>query len=70
VEVDDRKATTGAKIRDGEMQKIPYLLIVGDREQGAGTVAVRQRGEGNKGAQPLSEFIARLTPELCPPSSD
>jgi len=69
VEVDDRKATTGAKIRDGETQKIPYLLIVGDREAEADTVSVRQRGEGDKGATPLQEFIDELTPQLAPPSS-
>jgi len=69
-EVDDRKATTGAKIRDGETQKIPYLLVVGDREAEAGTVSVRQRGEGNKGARPLADFIAELEPQLAPPSSD
>jgi len=67
--VDDRKATTGAKIRDGETQKIPYLLVVGDREAEAGTVSVRQRGEGNKGARPLADFIAELEPLLAPPSS-
>jgi threonyl-tRNA synthetase len=70
VEVDDRKATTGAKIRDGETQKIPYLLIVGDREQEAGTVSVRQRGEGDLGASDLADFVEKLTPELLPPSSD
>ncbi len=70
VEVDDRKATTGAKIRDGETQKIPYLLIVGDREQEAGTVSVRQRGEGDLGARPLADFIAQLTPEMQPPSAE
>jgi len=70
IEVDDRKATTGAKIRDGETQKIPYLLIVGDREQEAGTVSVRQRGEGNLGARPLADFIAQLTPEMQPPSAE
>jgi len=69
-EVDDRKATTGAKIRDGETQKIPYLLIVGDREQDAGTVSVRQRGEGDLGASELGDFLAKLTPELSPPSSE
>jgi threonyl-tRNA synthetase len=69
VEVDDRKATTGAKIRDGETQKIPYLLIVGDREQEAGTVSVRQRGEGDLGPSDLADFIGKLTPELSPPSS-
>jgi threonyl-tRNA synthetase len=70
VEVDDRKATTGAKIRDGETQKIPYLLIVGDREQEAGTVSVRQRGEGDLGPSAVADFIAKLTPELSRPSSD
>jgi len=69
-EVDDRKATTGAKIREGEIQKIPYLLIVGDREAEAGTVSVRQRGEGDKGARPIADFIAELEPQLAPPSSD
>jgi threonyl-tRNA synthetase len=69
VEVDGRKATTNAKIRDGETQKIPYLLVVGDREQEAGTIAVRKRGEGNKGAIALSEFAATLTAEMAPPAS-
>jgi len=69
-EVDDRKATTGAKIRDGETQKVPYLLIVGDREAQAGTVSVRQRGEGDKGARPIADFMAELEPQLAPPSSD
>jgi threonyl-tRNA synthetase len=69
VEVDDRRATTGAKIRDGEMQKIPYLLIVGDREQEGGAVAVRKRGEGDLGPRPLEEFAAALSSELAPPSA-
>jgi threonyl-tRNA synthetase len=69
-DVDDRKATTGAKIREGETQKIPYLLIVGDREQEAGTVSVRQRGEGDLGASELADFIEKLTPELLPPNSE
>jgi threonyl-tRNA synthetase len=68
-EVDDRKATTGAKIRDGEVEKVPYLLIVGDREQEAATVSVRKRGEGNLGAQPLAQFLVGLAPELEPPSA-
>ncbi len=67
VEVDDRNATTRAKIRDGELEKVPYLLVVGDREAEAGAVAVRRRGEGDLGAQPLGEFLARLGPELAPP---
>ncbi len=67
VEVDDRRATTGAKIRDGEMQKIPYLLIVGDREQEADTVSVRKHGEGNLGAQGVDDFLSALAAELEPP---
>jgi threonyl-tRNA synthetase len=70
VEVDDRKATTGAKIRDGETQKVPYLLIVGDREREAGTVSVRVHGEGDQGASDVADFIVKLTPELSPPSSE
>ncbi len=70
VEVDDRKATTGAKIRDGETQKVPYLLIVGDREREAGTVSVRVHGEGNQGASDVADFVEKLTPELSPPSSE
>jgi len=69
VEVDDRRATTGAKIRDGEMQKIPYLLIVGDREKESGAVSVRKRGEGDLGAQAVEDFVNLLAPELPPPSS-
>jgi len=68
-EVDDRKATTRAKIRDGEIEKVPYLLVVGDREAESGAVSVRQHGKGDLGSQPLEEFMARLTPELAAPSS-
>ena len=68
-EVDDRKATTRAKIRDGEVEKLPYLLIVGDREAESGAVSVRQHGKGDLGSQPLDEFIGHLTSELAAPSS-
>jgi threonyl-tRNA synthetase len=66
-EVDDKKATTGAKIREGETQKIPYLLIVGDREAQAGNVSVRKHGAGDQGAMPLTDFIGQIRPELEPP---
>ncbi len=69
VEVDDRKATTRAKIRDGEVEKLPYLLIVGDREAESGAVSVRQHGKGDLGSQPLEEFIGHLIAELAAPSS-
>jgi len=66
-EVDERKATTRAKIRDGEVEKVPYLLIVGDREAESGAVSVRQHGKGDLGSQSLEEFMARLSPETAPP---
>jgi threonyl-tRNA synthetase len=49
----------GAKIRDAQLQKVPYMLIVGDREADAGTVAVRLRSGEDLGAMPVEDFIAR-----------
>ena len=48
------------KIRDAQMQKVPYMLVVGDREAEAGTVSVRHRKHADMGAKPLEEFIADL----------
>ena len=60
VELDDRSDTLGYRIRDGELQKIPYLLVVGDREIEAGTVAVRARGAKRKQEiVPLDDFVSR-----------
>jgi threonyl-tRNA synthetase len=53
----------GKRIRDGELQKVPYLLIVGDREQEAGAVAVRSRAAGDEGSVPIDELLARLRAE-------
>jgi threonyl-tRNA synthetase len=58
VEVDTRREKIGAKIRDAQMQKIPYMLIVGEKEAAAGTVAVRQREKGDLGAMTLEAFQA------------
>jgi threonyl-tRNA synthetase len=49
-----------AKVRKAQMQKIPYMLVVGDKEAEAGTVAVRLRTEENLGPKPLDEFIAMV----------
>jgi len=57
-EVDARSERMQAKIRDAQLQKIPYMLVVGDREMEAGAVAVRLRTEENLGARPVEEFIA------------
>lgn len=64
VEVDTRNEKTGYKIREGQLQKVPYMLIVGDREVESGAVAVREREAGDKGAVPLAEFVATLKNEL------
>jgi threonyl-tRNA synthetase len=55
VETDERNEKIGAKIRDAQLKKIPFMLIAGDREAQAGTVAVRNRKEGEVGARPLAE---------------
>jgi threonyl-tRNA synthetase len=57
-EVDARSERMQAKIRDAQLQKVPYMLVIGDREAEAGTVAVRLRTEENLGARPVEEFIA------------
>jgi threonyl-tRNA synthetase len=60
-EVDDRSEKIGRKIRDTELMKVPYMLIVGEKEMEEGKVAVRKHGEGDKGAIPLSDFIKDTT---------
>jgi threonyl-tRNA synthetase len=59
VETDVRNEKMNAKIRDLANQKIPYILVFGDKEEGAGAVSVRTRGKGDQGSIPLSEFIAK-----------
>jgi len=59
VEVDDRNEKMNAKIRDFANQKIPYILVFGDKEEGASAVSVRTRGKGDQGSMPLAEFIAK-----------
>jgi threonyl-tRNA synthetase len=64
VEVDERSETMQSKIRDAQLQKIPYMLVVGDKEIEAKAVAVRKRGGENKGAQPLESFKVDLLTEI------
>jgi threonyl-tRNA synthetase len=64
-EVDLRSEKTGYKIREGQLQKIPYLLVVGDREVEAGTVSVRHRKEGDLGSREVSAFISDLQREIA-----
>jgi threonyl-tRNA synthetase len=57
-ELDDRHEKIGYKIREAQLQKVPYMLVVGDREAADGTVAVRSRAGGDLGARSVEEFIA------------
>ena len=52
------------KIRQFSLQKVPYLLVVGDKERQAGTVAVRARGGVDLGAMPVTEFVERLSGDI------
>jgi threonyl-tRNA synthetase len=62
--VDDRQEKIGYKIREAQVQKIPYMLVVGDREAAAGTVGVRHRAGGDQGAQPTTAFVALALHEV------
>lgn len=59
VESDLRNEKMNAKIRDFTMQKIPYVLVVGDKEEAGNAVSVRTRGKGDEGSMPLEQFVAR-----------
>ena len=59
IEVDDSNNRMNAKIRNAQLQKIPYMLVVGDKEEAQNAVAVRTRDNENRGAIPVPEFIIR-----------
>lgn len=63
--IDERAEKTGRKIRDAEVAKIPYMLIVGEKEEGAETVSVRRHGEGDIGTMTTEEFIQMLEKEVA-----
>jgi threonyl-tRNA synthetase len=63
--IDDRSETIGRKIRDTELKRIPYMLIVGEKEMEAGAVAVRRQGEGDKGSVSLDAFVALFQEALA-----
>ena len=70
VETDLRNEKIGYKIREAQMQKIPYMLVVGDKEAEAGTVSVRTRAGVDLGAMPLDEFMAKIGEEISTRSRD
>ncbi len=63
--IDDRNEKIGKKIRDNELKKIPYLLIVGEKEAADGAVAVRKQGEGDKGVMSIADFAALINKEVA-----
>jgi threonyl-tRNA synthetase len=65
VEADFRSEKLGAKIRDAQLDLVPYMLVVGPRDAEQGTVSVRDRAEGELGAMPLDACISRLTTEVA-----
>jgi threonyl-tRNA synthetase len=65
--LDDRDEKIGRKIRDAETKKIPYMLIVGEKEVAEGKVAIRRHGQGDQGSVPLDEFIETFRQECAAP---
>ena len=69
-EVDDRNEKIGYKIREAQLEKVPYMLIVGDKEAESGTVAVRSRKDGDRGTMPAADFIAMVSEQTRTRSLD
>ena len=62
--IDDRSEKTGRKIRDAEMKKVPYMLIVGEKEEATGSVSVRKHGEGDLGTFSIESFAEKVNTEI------
>lgn len=63
-EIDDRSEKIGKKIRDTELLKIPYMLVVGEKEMNEGKASVRRQGKGDLGAKDISEFVTEISDEI------
>jgi threonyl-tRNA synthetase len=70
VETDDRNEKMNAKIRDFANQKVPYILVFGDKEEAANAVSVRTRGKGDQGSMPLADFIAKAKSLIASQSTE
>jgi threonyl-tRNA synthetase len=64
VEIDDRNEKIGKKIRDTELLKVPYMLVIGEKEMNEGKVAIRRQGKGDLGAKLVEEFVAEIIEEV------
>jgi threonyl-tRNA synthetase len=65
VELDERQEKIGYKIREAQLQKVPYMLVVGDREAAEGTVSVRARTGGDQGGSSIDHFLASAHDEIA-----
>ena len=63
--IDERNEKTGKKIRDAELKKIPYMLVVGENEAQDGSVSVRRRGEGDLGVMSVDDFVLHVKKEIA-----
>jgi threonyl-tRNA synthetase len=63
-EIDDRPEKIGRKIRDTELAKVPYMLVVGEKEAGEQKVSVRRQGKGDLGSKPVEDFVKEIIPEV------
>jgi threonyl-tRNA synthetase len=64
VELDARNEKIGYKIREAQVQKIPYMLVIGEKEMEDGTLSVRRRGVGDEGAMNVDEFVEKIRAEI------
>jgi threonyl-tRNA synthetase len=65
--LDDRNEKIGRKIRDAEVKKVPFMLLVGEKEVSDNKVSVRKHGEGDKGAMDLNEFVNSFAKDFALP---
>ncbi|MDD3072091.1 MAG: His/Gly/Thr/Pro-type tRNA ligase C-terminal domain-containing protein, partial [Candidatus Pacebacteria bacterium] len=64
VEIDIENNTISKKIREAEMNKIPYILVIGEKEKKENSISVRKRTEGNKGEMSLNSFVEKIEEEI------
>lgn len=69
VSIDDRNEKIGKKIRDTELLRVPYMLVIGEKEVQEGKIAVRRQGKGDAGAVPVGEFVDAISREIATRSS-
>ena len=62
--IDDRSETIGKKIRENELKRIPFIIVVGEKEADSGKISVRRQGEGDKGQMPVESFVELIKEEI------